>query len=108
MEYFTIKRPLFLVPSSICEKEFEKIDKFMKLIEKSEVGKIISNVKYKDKNCIGKKGYNPYNLFATIVYCFSKFNATLRDKDIQNTKIVSCISLLIATLASMLIHAKRN
>ena len=79
MEYFTIKRPLFLVPSNICYEEFEKIDKFMKFLEESRVGKIINNVKYKDKDCKGRKSYNPYNLFATIIYCFTKFNATLRD-----------------------------
>ncbi len=79
MEYFTIKRPLFLVPSTRCNEEFEKIDKFMKFLEKLEVEKIISNVKYKDKNCKVRKGYNPYNLFAAIIYCFTKFNATLRN-----------------------------
>ncbi len=79
MEYFTIKYPLFLVPSNRCNEEFEKINKFMNFLEKSGVGQIINNVKYKDKNCKGRKGYNPFNLFATIVYCFSKFNATLRD-----------------------------
>lgn len=79
MEYFTIKRTLFLVSSNKCEEEYEKIDKFMKFLEKSEVGKLIHHVKYKDKDCKGRKGYNPYNLFAAILYCFAKFNATLRD-----------------------------
>ena len=51
----------------------------MNLLEKSGVGKIIENVKLKDKMCKGRNGYNPYNLFAAIVYCFAKFNATLRD-----------------------------
>ena len=79
MEYFTIKKPLFLVPTQDCYREFEKIDKFMTLLEKSGVGKIIESVKLKDENCKGRKGYNPYNLFATIIYCFAEFNATLRD-----------------------------
>ena len=79
MEYFIIKKPLFIVPSKKCSVEFEKIDRFMNLLEKSDVGKIIKNVKYKDGKCKGRKGYNPYNLFAAIVYCFAKFNATLRD-----------------------------
>lgn len=51
----------------------------MKFLEESRVGKIINKVKYKDKDCKGRKSYNPYNLFATIIYCFTKFNATLRD-----------------------------
>lgn len=79
MDYFSIKRPIFIVPSEKCSVEFEKIDKFMILLEKSGVGKIIEYVKYNDKNCKGRRGYNPYNLFAAIVYCFAKFNATLRD-----------------------------
>jgi len=79
MRYFNIKRPLFIVPSKKCLVEFEKIDKFMSLLENSGVGKIIEYVKIKDKKCKGRNGYNPFNLFATIIYCFVKFNATLRD-----------------------------
>ena len=79
MNHFNIKRSLFIVPSEKCNAEFEKIDKFMLFLENSGVGKIIENVKYKDNKCKGREGYNPYNLFAMIVYCFAKFKATLRD-----------------------------
>ena len=79
MEYFNIKRSLFIVPTKNCYVEFEKIDKFMLFLENSGVGKIIESVKFKEEKCKGPKGYSPYNLFAMIVYCFSKFNATLRD-----------------------------
>ncbi len=79
MGYFSIKRPFFLVPSTICMEEFEKIDKFMELLDKSDVGEIIANVKVNDKKCKGKNAYNSYNLFAMIIYCFSFFTATLRD-----------------------------
>lgn len=79
MEYFIIKKPLFIVPTEKCCAEFEKIENFMNLLEKSGVGKIIEYVKLKDKKCKGRYGYNPYNLFASIVYCFAKFDATLRD-----------------------------
>ena len=79
MKYFNIKRSLFIVPAEECNEEFEKIDKFMSFLENSGVGKIIENVKYKDHMCKGRKGYNPYNLFAMIIYSFSKFKATLRD-----------------------------
>ena len=79
MEYFSIKRPIFIVPSEKCCVEYEKINKFMILLEKSGVGNIIQYVKYNDKNRKGRSGYNPYNLFATIIYCFAKFNGTLRD-----------------------------
>jgi len=79
MEYFTIKRSFFLVPSINCNEEFEKIDKFMIFLEKSGVGKVIEKANKKNKNNKGRNGYNPYNLFAAIVYCFAKFKATLRD-----------------------------
>ena len=43
-------------------KEYEKIDKFMNLLENSGVAEIIKNVKYRNKKCKGRPGYNPYNL----------------------------------------------
>ncbi len=79
MSYFTIKRSFWIVPSVDVLKEFEKIDKFLEILEKSGVEKIISYVKHKDKKCKGRNGYNPYNLFATIIYCFAKFKGSLRD-----------------------------
>ena len=79
MKYFTIKRPFFLVPTVDILEEYEKIDKFINLLENSGVGEIIKNVKLNNKICKGRKSYNPYNLFATIIYCFAKFKGTLRD-----------------------------
>lgn len=79
MKYFTIKRAFFLVPSLDIMKEYERIDKFMVILEKSGVSQIIKYVKQKDKMCKGRRGYNPYNLFAAIIYCFAKFKASLRD-----------------------------
>ena len=82
MSYFNIKNNFFLVPPKEVLGEFEKIDKFMELLEKSGVAKIIKDVKQKKKICkveSGNPGYNPYNLFAAIIYCFAKFNASLRD-----------------------------
>ena len=80
MNYFTTKRTLFLVPSSKCCEEFEKIDKFLEILEISQVSKIINNVYKNDKTTIvGRKGYNPFNMFATIIYCFSKFKSSVRE-----------------------------
>ncbi len=79
MYYFTIKRSFWVVPSVDILKEYEKIDKFLEILEKSGVGKIINYVKLKDEKCKGRNGYNPYNLFATIIYCFAKFKGSLRD-----------------------------
>ena len=74
MEYFTIKRFFFLVPSKNCVEEFKKIDKFIEILNKSGIGKIIEyeQKKYKKSNA-GNSEYNPFNLMATIIYCFSKF-----------------------------------
>ena len=75
MKYFTIKRPIFLVPSNTCYEEFQKIDKFMSILEKSGIGKLIESKSTK----LGRSGYNIYNLVATIIYCFSKFQSSLRE-----------------------------
>ena len=79
MSYFTIKRSLFLVPTLSMMEEYKKIDKFMLLLEKSGVAKILKNVNNFDGKCKGPNGYNPYNLFAAIVYCFATSKASLRN-----------------------------
>lgn len=80
MKYFTIKKSFFLVYSNKCLEELEKNDKFLEILEKSNVGKIIEKIYSKDKKSnVGRNGYNPYNLFATIIFCFSKFKSTLRE-----------------------------
>lgn len=75
MNYFTIKRSIFIVPSKECYEEFDKIDKFISILNKSNIGILIKKVQKKN----GRIGYNPYNLVATIIYCFSKFKSSLRE-----------------------------
>lgn len=80
MKYFTIKNSFFLVPSTKCNEEFEKIDKFLKILEKSGVGKLINSIHQLNKtSLVGRKGCNPFNMFALIVYCFSKYKSSLRE-----------------------------
>ena len=79
MSYFTIKSSFFPYFSDKILYDFKKIDELMYILEESGVGKILEYVKCKNKMCQGRIGYNPYNLFATIVYCFAKFKASLRD-----------------------------
>ena len=79
MSYFTIKPPIFLVPSDKVLDEYERINKFMKLLENSGVAKIIKSVNPEEKKCKGRKGYYAYHLFAAIIYCFVWFKASLRD-----------------------------
>lgn len=79
MNNFTIKSTFFQFPSTKCCKELEKIDKFIKILQKSEINKIIESVN-KDRNkCKGRNGYNPYNMMATILYCFSEFKSSVRE-----------------------------
>lgn len=74
MNYFNIEKPIFLVPSNTCYEEFEKIDKFLDILNKSRIGYLIE----KKETNIGRKGYNPFNLVATILYCFSNFKSSIR------------------------------
>ena len=75
MNYFNINRSFFIVSSNKCCEEYDKIDKFIQLLNKSGIGKIIAN----EQSKIGRNGYNPFNLTATIIYCFSKFKSSIRE-----------------------------
>ena len=80
MNYFTIKSPLFLVSSNYHDEEFKKMDEYLSILEKSGIAKIIKAVQTKHrKSNTGRIGYNPYNLMATVIYCFAKFKASLRE-----------------------------
>lgn len=79
MNNFTIKKPFFQIPSIQCYKEFEKIDKFMEILQKSEICKIIESVNKNKNKCKGRTSYNPYNMMATILYCFSEFKSSVRE-----------------------------
>ena len=82
MNYFTIKKAFFLVPSNNCNEEFEKIDKYLENLEKSGIGKIIENEQNREpKTNVGNPGYNPYNMMATVIYCFAKFKGSLREME---------------------------
>lgn len=75
MGYFNIKRTIFIVPSKKCCEEYEKIDKFIGILNKSGIGKIIK----RELKVRGRTGYNTFNLVATIIYCFSKFKSSIRE-----------------------------
>lgn len=45
------------------------------MLNKSSIGILIE----KERNKKGRYGYNPYNLVATIIYCFSKFRSSIRE-----------------------------
>ncbi len=79
MNNFTIKRAIFQFPSTKCYKEYEKIDKFISILQKSGINQIIESVNNNRENCKGRNSYNPYNMMATVLYCFSKFKSSVRE-----------------------------
>lgn len=77
MPYFTTEK-LFLFPSfDIPKKEKEKLDTFLLILEDSGISKIIEDETKNDSNA-GRKSYNPYRLFASIIYGFSKHTGSVR------------------------------
>lgn len=71
-------RNTFLIPSfDLDYKEREKMDRFLYILEKSDVSKLFTN------NCFDSRGgrpaYSDYDLFATILYGFAFNKPTLRD-----------------------------
>ena len=77
MPYFTTEK-LFLFPSfDIPKKEKDKLDTFLQILEDSGISKIIKDETKNDSNA-GRKSYNPYRLFASIIYGFSKHTGSVR------------------------------
>lgn len=77
MPYFTMEK-IFLFPSfDIPLKEREKINTFLQILELSGVGEIIKKATKKEY-AAGRHSYNPYRLFATIAYAFSKHSGSVR------------------------------
>ena len=78
MPYFNIEK-IFLFPSydlSVEEKNIFHI--YLSILEDSGVGTIIENAT-KKKYYAGRHPYNPYRLFATIIYGFSKHSGSVRE-----------------------------
>lgn len=75
MNYFTTMRPIFIVPSNKCIEEFDKINKFIDILNKSNIGKLIEKTQKQKGRC----SYNPFDLVATIIYYFSKFKRSVRE-----------------------------
>lgn len=73
-------RKIFLVPSfDLDVKEEEKLYRFLKVLEKSNVSIIFPKRKEIDLIKGGRPSYSAHNLFATILYGFAFGNPTLRD-----------------------------
>lgn len=78
MPYFTIFKTFLVAPYELSQKEQEKLNEFLQILEESNVGSIIQSALEKDKRKSGRPRYNPFRLFAALVYGFSKHSASLR------------------------------
>ncbi len=77
MGKFSTKQGFLFYCSAIYVEEQEKIDAFLELLDKSGVEKYL-DVKSKYEE-FGRPEFNPYAMFATIVYGFAMGNTTLRN-----------------------------
>lgn len=78
MPFFTIFQDQLFSTAELSLGEREKIDSFLQVLEESGVGEIIYNETNKDKGKGGRNSYNPYRLFAAIIFAFSKHSGSLR------------------------------
>ena len=78
MKYFSTHNEFMSCFLSISIEEREKLDKFLDIIDESGVGKIIEKELNNSNETRGRKPFNPYKLFAAIIYGFSKHSGSLR------------------------------
>lgn len=78
MNYFTTRKQFLFASFELNSKEQEKLDKFLRILDKSEVAELIRNrdTKY---YLGGRPPYRDCDIFATILYGFAFKNRTLRD-----------------------------
>lgn len=77
MPYFTIGKTFLLPSFNIFLEERQKLDAFLEILEDSGIGPIIERCTKKNYRA-GKKPYNPYRLFASIIYGFAKHSGSVR------------------------------
>ena len=78
MAYFTTQQGYFFLCSDISFEEKQKLNDYLLLLEESGVGKIIEDAVGNRNETGGRPSYNPYRLFATILYAFAKHSGSLR------------------------------
>ena len=78
MAFFTGIQQTFNLRSDISSEEKEKMHKYLEILEESGSGEIIEKAIGKDYKKGGNLGYNPYRMYATILYAFSKHSGSVR------------------------------
>lgn len=77
MPYFTIGKTFLLPSFNISLEERQKLDAFLEILEDSGIGPIIERCTKKNYRA-RRKPYNPYRLFASIIYGFAKHSGSVR------------------------------
>ena len=76
--YFTVFQEQLFSTAELSKGDKEELIEFLQLLEESGVGEVIEKETKKDKSLGGRSSYNPYRLFAAIIYAFSKHSGSLR------------------------------
>lgn len=77
MPNFTIKQGGLFYCYTTPVEQMRKIDTFLSLLEESGIAEILKNVE--KQAGLGRPSFDPYAMFATIVYGFSVGSPTLRE-----------------------------
>lgn len=77
MSNFTTKQEVLFYCYSLNEKQRKKIDEFLQLLNESGVSEVIQS-SITNHN-IDRRGFNPYAIFATVIYGFAVGTPTLRE-----------------------------
>ena len=75
MAYFTTQQSYFFLCSDIPSEEKQKLNDFLLILEESGVGAIIEDAVGRKQETGGRPSYNPYRLFAPLLYAFSDIQA---------------------------------
>ena len=78
MAYFTTQQGYFFLCSDMPFEEKQKLNDFLLILEESGVGKIIEGAVERRSETGGRPSHNPYRLFATLLYAFSRHSGSLR------------------------------
>lgn len=78
MAYFTTQQGYFFLCSDIPFEEKQKLNDFLLILEESGVGGIIEGAIARRPETGGRPSHNPYRLFATLLYAFSRHSGSLR------------------------------
>ena len=78
MPYFSTEQLTFTHPFELDPKEKEKLFLFLSFLDESSVGAVIDKYSRVNRFSGGRPPYNPFRLFSTLIYAYSKPNMSLR------------------------------